>query len=90
MTGLLGKSASRVRRNEKGESDGYQKRTRTWDKTPEAQAYRNQYTAEHYDRVTLALPAGFRDRLDKAAGEAGISRTALIVKAIEAYLNKCE
>ena len=66
------------------------KRPRTWDKTPEAIAYRNQYTAEHYDRVTLALPAGFRDRLDKAAGEAGISRTTLIVKAVEAYLNKCE
>jgi len=62
------------------------KRPRTWDKTPEAIAYRNQYTAEHYDRMTLALPAGFRDRLDKAAGEAGISRTALIVRAIEKYL----
>lgn len=64
------------------------KRTRTWDKTPEAQAYRNQYAAEHYDRVTLALPAGFRDKLDKAAGEAGISRTALIVRAVEAYIEK--
>ena len=62
------------------------KRTRAWDKTTEAQAYRNQYAAEHYDRVMLALPAGFRDRLDKAAGEAGISRTALIVRAIDAYL----
>lgn len=64
------------------------KRTRAWDKTPEAQAYRNQYAAEHYDRVTLALPAGFREKLDKAAGEAGISRTALIVRAVEAYIEK--
>ena len=64
------------------------KRTRTWDKTPEAQAYRNQYTAEHYDRVTLALPAGFRDMLDQAARDAGISRTALIVRAVEAYIEK--
>jgi BarA-like signal transduction histidine kinase len=62
------------------------KRPRTWDKSPEAVAYRNQYAAEHYDRVMLALPAGFRDRLDKAAGDAGISRTALIVRAIEKYL----
>ena len=64
------------------------KRTRTWDKTPEATAYRNQYAAEHYDRVTLALPAGFREKLDKAAAEAGISRTALIVRAIDEYLKK--
>ena len=63
-------------------------RSRAWDKTPEAQAYRNQYAAEHYDRVTLALPAGFRDKLDKAAVEAGISRTALIVRAVEAYIEK--
>ena len=63
-------------------------RKRNWDKTPEAQAYRNRYSAEHYDRVTLALPAGFRARLDKAAGEAGISRTALIVRAVEAYIEK--
>lgn len=63
-------------------------RKRNWDKTPEAQAYRNQYSAEHYDRVTLALPAGFRDKLDRAAGDAGISRTALIVRAVEAYLKK--
>lgn len=63
-------------------------RKRAWDKTPEAQAYRNKYTSEHYDRVTLALPAGFRDRLDKAAVEAGISRTALIVRAVEAYIEK--
>ena len=63
-------------------------RSRAWDKTPEAQAYRNQYAAEHYDRVTLALPAGFREKLDKAAGEEGISRTALIVRAVEAYIEK--
>jgi len=63
-------------------------RKRTWDKTPEATAYRNQYAAEHYDRVTLALPTGFRDKLDKAAGETGISRTVLIVRAVEAYLKK--
>ena len=63
-------------------------RKRNWDKTPEAQAYRNLYAAEHYDRVTLALPAGFREKLDKAAGEAGISRTALIVRAIDKYLKK--
>lgn len=63
-------------------------RKRNWDKTPEAQAYRNQYAAEHYDRVTLALPAGFRDKLDRAAGDAGISRTALIVRVVEAYLKK--
>jgi hypothetical protein len=63
-------------------------RKRTWDKTSEAQAYRNRYAAEHYDRVTLALPAGFRDKLDKAAGDAGISRTALIVRAVEMYLKK--
>ncbi len=69
-------------------SDNTKPRSRTWDKTPEATAYRNQYAAEHYDRVTLALPAGFRDKLDRAAGEAGISRTALIVRAVEAYLEK--
>ena len=63
-------------------------RKRAWDKTPEAQAYRNQYAAEHYDRVTLALPAGYREKLDRAAADAGISRTALIVRAIDGYLKK--
>ena len=63
-------------------------RKRNWDKTPEAQAYRNQYAAEHYDRVTLALPAGYREKLDRAAAVAGISRTALIVRAIDGYLKK--
>ncbi len=69
-------------------SDNTKPRSRTWDKTPEATAYRNQYAAEHYDRVTLALPAGFRDKLDRAAGDAGISRTALIVRAVEEHIEK--
>lgn len=68
--------------------DAKKPRSRGWDKTPQASTYRNRYSAEHYDRVTLALPAGFRDRLDRAAGDAGISRTALIVRAVEAYLEK--
>lgn len=63
-------------------------RTRNWDKTPEATAYRNRYAAEHYDRVTLALPAGYREKIDEAAGAKGLSRTALIIAAVDAYL--CE
>lgn len=60
-------------------------RAREWNKTPEAQAYRNAYTSEHYDRMTLAFPAGFKNAVDEASKAEGISRSALIVKAVKAY-----
>lgn len=63
-------------------------RKRTWDKTPEAAAYRQKYRDEHYARIELSVPEEFRERIDKAAAEAGLSRTAFIVAAVEDMIAK--
>lgn len=63
-------------------------RNRTWDKTPEAAKYRQSFRDNHYDRVELNLPAGMRSEIDREAKAAGLSRTAWILAAIEAYRKK--
>lgn len=63
-------------------------RTRTWDATPEAAAYRQQYRDTHYDRVELNLPAGMKSEIDAAVREEGISRNAWIISAIRDRLEK--
>lgn len=61
-------------------------RTRNWDKTPQAQEYRDKYTSEHYDRVLLTVPKGFRDTIDTAAQRAGVSKSQLIVQLVTEYM----
>lgn len=57
-------------------------RKRNWDKTPQANAYRNRYIAEHYDRFNLLLPAGMKSEIAAAAESAGMSTNAYILEAI--------
>lgn len=58
-------------------------RTRNWDKTPEAQKYRNKYTAEHYDSIPLTLPKGYKAIIDAAAEKAGLSRSQYIKALVD-------
>ncbi|MBO7669227.1 MAG: ribbon-helix-helix protein, CopG family [Oscillospiraceae bacterium] len=59
-----------------------------WDKTPEAAEYRRAYNAEHYARIEIAVPREARDDIDRIATAAGISRTQLIMQAVEAWKEK--
>ena len=61
-------------------------RTRNWDKTPQAQEYRNKYTKEHYTRITYLTTPDFAERIAKIADEAGISKSQLITNALNEYL----
>ena len=63
-------------------------RKRNWDKTPEAQKYRDQYTASHYDRVLLTVPRGFKATIEEAAARAGLNKSQLIVKLVTEYMEK--
>lgn len=62
-------------------------RKRNWDKSPDGVAYRHQYTREHYDRIGVTVRKGMKEQIDEAARAEGISTSAYIVKAIEAYMN---
>jgi hypothetical protein len=63
---------------------------RTWDQSPEGQAYRNQYRDNNYDRIEVAFPAGYKARLDAAAKAAGVTRAALIKAAVDEYIEKSQ
>lgn len=63
-------------------------RTRAWDATPEAAAYRQHFRDTHYDRVELNLPSGMKAEIDAAVRESGISRNAWIISAIRARLDR--
>ena len=64
-------------------------RATDWNDTPEGRKYRNEYAAEHYDRLSLALPKGYKKIIDDAAESANLSRTALIVAAVDYYMQNC-
>ena len=63
-------------------------RTRNWDKTPEAQAYRNAYTREHYDLIQITVPKGFKEKIDQAARQEGLNRSQFIVKLVTEHIEK--
>lgn len=63
-------------------------RKRNWDKTPEAQAYRNQYTREHYDQIQITVPKGFRETIDQAAKQEDLNRSQFIVKLVREHIEK--
>lgn len=48
--------------------------------------YVNDYNAEHYDRILVALPKGYREKLKAAAQAQGVSMTELIRSAIDSNL----
>lgn len=45
--------------------------------------YRNQYTRQHYDRLSLALPKGMKDRIRKAAKQSNTSVNDYIIRLID-------
>ena len=45
--------------------------------------YKNDYCAEHYDRVVILLPKGEREELKQYAKAQGMSTNAWILQAIE-------
>lgn len=54
-------------------------------------AYKNKFTAEHYDRLTLCLPKGnLVPRIRAVCAETGDSVTSFIAQAIEEKLPKEE
>lgn len=46
------------------------------------------YSKAHYDMISIRLPKGYRDRIQKAATAAGVSSTAYIRAAIDAAIEK--
>lgn len=48
--------------------------------------YKNEYAAENYDRILVALPKGYRDKVRTAALGHGISMTEFIKRAIDEKL----
>lgn len=64
------------------------KRSRNYDKSPEGIAYRNKYANEHYDRLNIAIRKGLKAEIDRHAHEAGISISAYVTNALDAYMNK--
>ena len=50
----------------------------------------NQYIAERYDRLSIALPKGKREQYGSMAKRRGQSLTGLIVSLLEAELEKEE
>lgn len=64
-------------------------RATDWNDTPEGQKYRNDYAAEHYDRLTVALPKGYKKIIEDAAGSVNMSRAAFIVAAVDYYIQNC-
>ena len=47
---------------------------------------KNRWNAEHYDRITVLLPKGYKDKLKEAAGSGGV--TAWVKAAIDEKLKK--
>lgn len=47
------------------------------------QSYITSYCREHYDRVSIWLPKGYRERLKKLAGDSGMSMAEYMKKVIE-------
>ncbi len=48
----------------------------------------NAYIAEHFDRLSIALPKGKKDQLRKLATDRHMSVTKLIVKMLDDELEK--
>ena len=50
--------------------------------------YMNEFNKEHYDRYSLMLPKGMKEKLRQYAQDNGHkSVTALIIAALEEYMN---
>lgn len=52
--------------------------------------YNNEYNANKYDRITVLLPRGYRDRIRQAAQMLNISSTAYIKQLIDQQTTKAE
>lgn len=51
--------------------------------------YNNDFNKEHYDRISLMLPKGTKEKLKQEAAARGYkSVNALIVAAIESFINE--
>lgn len=50
-------------------------------------SYDMQYVKEHYDRIEVKLPKGYRELLKKRADELGINQSTLLKQLIDKELN---
>jgi len=64
------------------------KRNRDYDKSPKGIAYRNQYTRDHYSRISVITSPDVAKQITDRAEAEGISKNQLINQAIMAYLEK--
>ena len=62
-------------------------RKRNPDTVAKNTAYRNEYTKQHYDRLTLLLPKGAKKVIREAAKSKGDTISSYIVNALERYEN---
>lgn len=51
-------------------------------------AYLNNYNRQNYDRMTVALPKGMKEKLKKASGITGSSMTEILVTAFKEWCEK--
>lgn len=51
------------------------------------QACVNRYVSKHYDKITLTVPKGSRDRYKALAAKLGVSVNQLFVQAVEQYIS---
>ena len=50
--------------------------------------YDMQYVKDHYDRIEIKLPKGYRDLIKKKADEAGVNQSVFLKQLIDNALNK--
>lgn len=48
-------------------------------------AYNNAYAKEHYDRITIVVPKGDKDKFKIAAKDLNLSVTQYILQAVEFF-----
>ena len=65
-------------------------RTRKWDQTQEAADYRREYNKAHYDEFKVRCPKGEMERIDAAARQAGMSRTAFVLAAVKEKMTRAD
>lgn len=51
---------------------------------------KNKYNAENYERISLSVPKGYKDRYKKAAAKQGKSLNKFIVDCIEVNIVSCQ
>lgn len=58
-----------------------------FDEFPEEVEYREKYSSERHETISLRLPFALRGLIDRKAREEGVSRSQFIIDAVVYYLS---